>query len=81
MANHQTQYAGQQDVLEHIACDNAQRQCWQEVHNDHQRQIVTVLPHDNFVALQIAGIGKIFCAGGVVAQHPADMREPQAALS
>ena len=51
-----------------------------KVRDEHQRHIEAVLELQHRVAPQVGDVREIELAAGIIPQHPADVREPEAAL-
>ena len=73
------QQARQDERAPHVSDQQARADCETEIDDERNRQIVTLLKGEERIALQIARVGKVGIAARVVAQHPADVREPEAA--
>ena len=81
VAHHQPQYAGEQKYAQNIAAGPAHQQRQAKIHQQHQRHVIAMLPHQQAVALQIAHAAEIGLTARKIAQHPADVGKPEAAAS
>src|ERR1039458_2595155 len=79
MADNEAQHAREQKAAEDLAAGPTDQQRQAEIHGQRQRHIMAVLPAHQPVTLQISHAAEIGLPARVIAQHPADVREPEAA--
>ncbi len=75
----QAQHAREQEHAPQVAVQPAERERHQEIEPDCEDVVVLVLERDDRVALQVPDIAEVRLAARIAAQHPADVREPEAA--
>src|SRR5665213_594780 len=79
MADNQAQHPGKQEGAQNIAGGPAGQQWQAKIHRQCQRYVIAVLQADQRIALQVPYHTEVGLAAGIVLQHPADVRKPEAA--
>ncbi len=80
LADDEAQDPSQDEGAPHVADQPAGGERQAEVGAQYERQVEAMLELQQRIALQIGNVAEVLPAAGVVAQHPADVREPEAAL-
>ena len=81
VSRHDTQEASQKQHAPYVTENQAQCQWHTDVHRKNDRNIVFVLPHNDWIFHQILHVSEINATAWVFANHPAHVREPQTTFS
>ena len=79
MAPHEAQHAREDQHAPNVVRENPEQERQADVEGDRERHVVAVLEGQHGIALEVRDVGEVGPAARVLAQHPADVREPEAA--
>jgi hypothetical protein len=79
MGDHQPREAHEQEIGQIVAGEKAHEQGRRQIHDPGDGDVMLLLPHHDGVPHQILNVREVFLAARPVPQHPAHVREPEAA--